>query len=202
MRGGGGAGLRLACSVAGLTLPLWCPRGGLGGWGCRLTLPLTCLFAPYPPAPLPRRGRGRPRLFHARGSAPCIPGAEPGRHGAGERATRPAGGLVFPVAGLTLPLWCPRGACLFGCLLPLPLTCLFTPYPPDPLPRRGRGRPRLFHARGSAPCIPGAEPGRHGAGERATRPAGGLAFPVAGLTLPLWCPRGGLAVGVAALPCL
>ena len=50
------------------------------------------------------------------------------------------------------------GACLL-CRLPTPP--LAAPYPPDPLPRRGRGRPRLFHARGCAPCIPGAEPGRH-----------------------------------------
>ena len=38
------------------------------------------LFCPQPPSPfpLPRRGRGSPRLFHARGSAPCIPGNRPG----------------------------------------------------------------------------------------------------------------------------
>ena len=52
--------------------------GGVACLLCRLpTMPLACLFAPYPPSPLPRWGRGRPRLFHARGFAPCIPGAEP-----------------------------------------------------------------------------------------------------------------------------
>ena len=59
----------------------------------RLTLPLVYFYAPYPPSPLPLRGRGRPRLFHARGFAPCIPGAEPARH------------------RLDLPLWYPAGAC-------------------------------------------------------------------------------------------
>ena len=57
---------------------------------------------------------------------------------------------------------CPRrGACLLCRLLPSAFTFFSAPYPPDPLPRRGRGRPRLFHARGFAPCIPGAEPRRH-----------------------------------------
>ncbi len=47
---------------------------------CRLpTLSLACFLAPIPPTPFPA-GRGRLRLFHARGFAPCIPGAEPGRH--------------------------------------------------------------------------------------------------------------------------
>ena len=46
------------------------------------------------------------------------------------------------------------------------------PYPPNPLPLRGRGSPRLFHARGFAPCIPGAEPGRRGLNLRWRCPAG------------------------------
>ena len=49
-------------------------------------------------------------------------------------------------------------ACLLGRLPPLPLAFFVAPYPPSPLPRRGRGRPRLFHARGFAPCIPGIKP--------------------------------------------
>ena len=77
---------------------------------------------------------------------------------------------------LDLPLWktqweaCPgvagaagvsdtrRGACPVGRLPTLPLACCLAPYPPSPLPRWGRGRPRLFHARGFAPCIPAPEP--------------------------------------------
>ena len=63
-----------------------------------------------------------------------------------------------------------------------------------PLPRRGRisprplpggkGGPRLFYARGFAPCIPGDEPKRHW------------------LSLPYTCPRGGRAFFVACLHCL
>ena len=79
-------------SFAALTVPAaMVPRGGLapGGTGypchcgtlwracplCRPpTLPLVCLFAPIPPAPLPG-GKGEIFLFsYARGFAPCIPG--------------------------------------------------------------------------------------------------------------------------------
>ena len=68
--------------------------GGVACLLCRLpTMPLACLFAPYPPSPLPRWGRGRPRLFHARGCAPCIPGAEPGRHRSRGRIARWRRGL-------------------------------------------------------------------------------------------------------------
>ena len=74
------------------------------------------------------------------------------------RTTRPEGGL---------PGWSPADRAVpesvGGGLPSLPPTApafsfAFCPHPPNPLPRRGRGRPRLFHARGSAPCIPGAEP--------------------------------------------
>ena len=47
------------------------PAGGLPGWSPAYPA-FTFFSAPYPPIPLPQRGRGRPRLFHARGSAPCI----------------------------------------------------------------------------------------------------------------------------------
>ena len=45
--------------------------------------PLACFSAPYPPARarraiFPGGAGGRPRLFHARGFAPCIPGNRPG----------------------------------------------------------------------------------------------------------------------------
>ena len=47
------------------------------------------------------------------------------------------------------------GAFLLGCLPPLPLAYFAAPIPPSPFPA-GRGRLRLFYARGFAPCIPGA----------------------------------------------
>ena len=129
-----------------LSLPLWCPRGACF-FGRLSPLPLAYLSAPYPPDPLPRRGRGRPKLFHARGFAPCIP------------SIRPPAALVRPAVSA------PSGAgcCILPRLLCLPYQCFPAPYPPSPrsqsaLPRRGRGRPKLFHARGFAPCIPSIRP--------------------------------------------
>ena len=170
------------------------PRGAC--LSCRLpALPFAFLSAPYPPDPLPRRGRGRPRLFHARGSAPCIPGAEPTRHlhdqrflfvyggavpAAKERGDRGRGTSAFemvlsPGAGIAnaaggLPFLSPADSALNFLFLP--------PIPPTPFPG-GEGGSRLFHARGFAPCIPGGlNPG--GAGmRRLPRPAG-LAPGVAG----------------------
>ena len=41
---------------------------------CRLpTLPLVYFSAPYPPSPLPRRGRGRLKVYFAGGGAPGTP---------------------------------------------------------------------------------------------------------------------------------
>ena len=79
--------------------------------------------------------------------------------------------------------------------LPPAAPCLYLlscPHPPDPLPLRGRGSPRLFHARGSAPCIPGAEPSaaREKRGEPYAR-QGGLPFlsPVCPDFSLLFCPH-------------
>ena len=113
---------------------------------------------PHPPAPFPA-GRGRSRLFYARGFAPCIPGAEPGRHWLVGRQRYPAG----------LVRWSPDDHAL---------TFFFFPHPPPRVRRAlfpaGRGRPKLFYARGFAPCIPGDEPKRHWLSLPYRYPCGGL----------------------------
>ena len=59
---------------------------------------------------------------------------------------------------LILPLRCPRGACLL-CRLPTPPSACFpAPYPPSPLPRRGRGRFLVFLCKGLRPRHPGVKP--------------------------------------------
>ena len=97
-----------------------------------------CLYLPsypHPPDPLPRRGRGSPRLFHARGSAPCIPGLNPSGTGKGGK----------PRAR--------RVACL-SCRLPtLTLVCFFAPIPPTPFPS-GEGGDYRFILPGASPPAP------------------------------------------------
>ena len=106
-----------------------CPAGAVPGGACFLcrlpTTPLAFFSAPYPPAPLTRRGRGSPRLFHARGFAPCIPGVEPGRHRSGGES-RAGGGLAPALPTVPGGRAVPRLACA---------TCRSRP-------RRGGGRGR------------------------------------------------------------
>ena len=119
------------------------------------------------------------------GASPLAsPGLNGTRHWLSPRCRNPAGGAAILVACLpchcgtrrgaqggsrlpTLPLWYPAGGLLS--LLPADLafsllSCPPSPkgkdIPPTPFPA-GRGELRLFYARGSAPCIPGAVPGRH-----------------------------------------
>ena len=54
-----------------------------------------------------------------------------------------------------------RGACLVCRLLTLPLVFDFAPYPPSPLPRRGRGRLKVYFAGGFAPGTPALNRLRH-----------------------------------------
>ena len=100
------------------------------------------LSCPHPPAPPFPAGRGRPRLFHARGFAPGAPAFNRLRH------------------LQSLPSRYPAGACPVGRLPTLPLVCFFAPYPPNPLPRRGRGRFLVYFAGGFAPGTPAPEPKR------------------------------------------
>ena len=163
-----------------LALPLWRPAGGL------LCLPpvapcLYLLFCPLSPARarralFPGGDGGALRLFYARGFAPCIPGAEPGRHWKRGRTTRPAGACpgwlpadlatVVPGGGLAFLAACRpcrsgtrRGACLSPRLPTLPLVYFPAPYPPAPFPG-GEGGDQGFFMQGASPLAsPGLNPG-------------------------------------------
>ena len=129
-----------------------CPAGGVPGWLSAYPA-FALLFAPYPPTPFPT-GRGRPKLFHARGFAPCIPGA--GRGAAlGKGANHAPGGGRAPYrAGLGGHPGARRGACPVGCPLSLPLACFSAPYPPTPFPG-GEGGDFYFISPGAtAPGTP------------------------------------------------
>ncbi len=90
--GGAGAGGAILRRAGGLprrcriTLPSLSPMGGSGGFGRRLNLPHHEFLSPIPPTRARRalfpHGEGGVFWFsYARGFAPCIPGAEPGRRG-------------------------------------------------------------------------------------------------------------------------
>ena len=89
------------------------------------------------------------------------------------------GGVCPARHWFALPLWktqwgaCPdvagaagvsdtrRGACPVGRLPTLPLACCLAPYPPTPLPRWGRGRPKVYFTGGFAPGTPAFNRLRH-----------------------------------------
>ena len=169
-------------------------------FGCRICLLYHrfllyhCFSAPIPPSPFPGGEGGDFRLFYARGFAPCIPGA--GRGAAlGKGANHaPAEGVPLTgrgEGGIPVP---GGGRAFFAACLPC-LCFLFCPLSPYPLPRRGRGRPKLFYARGFAPCIPGA--GRGAAlGKGANHAPGGERAPYrAGLRGHPGAQRGACPVG-------
>ena len=194
---------RLNPGGTGFSFGKQCPKGGLVpgvvGWLCctgaqggvclspRLpTMPFVCRFSPIPPSPFPT-GRGRPRLFHARGFAPCSPEAEPGRHGLFLWKTVPQGGLVPGVAGWLCCAGARGGlACFVACL-----PChLFTVFPPSPRPRSqsalpsGKGETKVISCKGLSPlAAPRLNPGG------------------TGFSFGKQCPKGGLVPGVAGWLC-
>ena len=142
------------CGVRGVPrwggLPRRCRRGGrqAGVSGARrgacplcrlLTLPLDFFSAPIPPAPFPG-GEGGDFLFsYARGFAPCIPGAEPGRHWFALPLWKTQWGGLAPALSVRRASAVPSGGRVgFGRLLTLPLDFFSAPIPPAPFPA-GRG---------------------------------------------------------------
>ena len=130
------------------------PEGG----ACPLcrppTLPLAFDFAPIPPTPFPSGEGGRPRLFHARGFAPCIPATEPARHrldlplwktqwGGLPRRCRRGGRQRYPAGGL--PGWSPAYPAFSL------LSCPLSPRPPSPV---GKGETKVISCTGLRPLHP------------------------------------------------
>ena len=80
------------------------------------------------------------------------------------------GGGIAPALQARRALAAPCGGACFLCRLPtLPLAYFIAPYPPSPLPRRGRGRPRLFSCKGLRPLHPRGWMG-HGTGFACGKP--------------------------------
>ena len=125
LNGGACLGVADSANVSGT-------RRGAQGGGRLPTLPSACFSAPIPPTPFPSGEGGDFRLFHARGFAPCIPGAGPGRH------------------WLSLRGRCPAGAC--------PVRGGFAPCIPGAEPRRYWLSLRGRHPAGACPVRGGASP--------------------------------------------
>ena len=164
---------RLNPGGTGFSFGKQCPKGGLSpGLPAGSAVPVPegglpalspayhaiCLpFFPHPPVRARRAlfpaGRGRPRLFHARGFAPCSPEAEPGRHGLFLWKTVPQGGACPRGCRLALLYRRPRGGVFRLACLPCHLFTVF-PHPPVPLPLRGRGRLKVISCKGLRPLHP------------------------------------------------
>ena len=133
----------------------------------------TFFSAPYPPSPLPRRGRGCPKVYFAGGFAPGTPAFNRLRHLQNLPSRCPAGGL---------PGWSPAYPA-FGLL-----SCPLSPLPPSPA---GKGETSGYFMQGASPLAsPGLNPGgthracqagtQSGALPLARRGCGGVPIPCEG----------------------
>ena len=75
------------------------PAGGLPGWSPAYPA-FTFFSAPYPPIPLPRWGRGRPKVYFAGGFAPGTPAFNRLRHSQSLPSRYPKWGFASCEAGL------------------------------------------------------------------------------------------------------
>ena len=210
--GGAGAGGAILRRAGGLpqrcriTLPSLSPMGGTAVLVAGFTSHITRFF-PHPPDPrsqsaLPPWGRGRFLVFLCKGLRPLHPrGLNPGGAGTGAAYHAPVGGLPRRCR-ITLPSLSPTGG---TAVLVAGFTSHITKfYPLSPRPAlaersspMGKGEFFWFsYARGFAPCIPGAEPGRHRSRGGVSRASGGLPRRCR-MTLPSLSPTGGTAVLVA-----
>ena len=139
-------------------------RGGAGG-GHLLTLPLAFLLPPIPPPPLAGRsspaGKGENQSFLMQGAPPLA------SSGLAPRGTGSAGvsgalrGRTGDGRRLALPPHVPGGGVPFSSPANPAFSVVFAPYPPSPLPRWGRGRPKVYFAGGFAPGTPALDRLRH-----------------------------------------
>ena len=133
--------MRGACPTGRrLTLPLWCPQGGLPSLP-PATPAVSCLGRPHPPSPLPG-GKGETKSLFRRGYRPRHPGI------------KPSTALTAPATQAPL-----RGSVLFSTRIPVAPVCAIALFNSTP-------KELVFHkqsqcrvpiqpgdARGEAPCI-------------------------------------------------
>ena len=185
-------------------------------------LPTFCfslLSCPHPPDPLPLRGRGRPKVILCKGLRPLHPrGLTQAALAFLVESGFRRGGFASCGAGwgwrcdarrgaqgdgrrITLPCRNPAGAYLFGRPPAFYFSFNSAPIPPTPFPSGEGGDLKFSYARGFAPCIPGAEPGRHRLLLWKVSSGGGLRLLRGGVGVALRCPAGGAGGAVACRPC-
>ena len=144
----GGGFLRFRCPAGGVpSLSPACPAFSL------LFCPPSPKGKDIPPTPFPGGEGGDSRLFHARGSAPCIPSIKP-LAALAEPEKQAPGGACPRRCRLTLPLWYPQGGLSFWSPADPAFCFPFCPLSPCPLPRRGRGRFKVIPCKGLRPLHP------------------------------------------------
>ena len=121
-----------------LSLPLWCPAGGARGRSpanLAFSFPF-CPLSPQPPSPV---GKGENQSFLMQGAPPLA------SSGLAPRGTGSAGvsgalrGRTGDGRRLALPPHVPGGGVPFSSPANPAFSVVSAPYPPSPLPRRGRG---------------------------------------------------------------
>ena len=135
------------------TLPFRHPQGGLpfSSPAYPAFSLLSCPLSPRPPSPA---GKGETISLFRRGLRPRHPCIKPFAALTIPAVQVPGGGAGGAVACRPCTSGTRRGAC-FLCRLPtLPLVYFPAPYPPSPLPRRGRGRIKVFLCKGLRPLHP------------------------------------------------
>ena len=145
-----------------LSLPLWCPAGGLPSLSPAYPAfsLFSCPLSPQPPSPV---GKGETISIFRRGLRPRHPCIRPFAAFTEPAKQVPAGGLSLGVGGTRRGAQWFRspaypaavvpggGACPLCRLPPPPLTCFPAPYPPSPLPLRGRGGIKVIFMQGAPP---------------------------------------------------
>ena len=140
------AGRPFACR---LSLPLWCPRGGLPSWSPAYPA-FSFVSCPHPPIPPSPPGKGDIKVIFMQGASPLAsPRPSRMRHGLNLRCRCPMGGLPGRSPGRRV-LAVPKGWFTFFVACQPCLWLYFFPPSPCP-PSRREGGIKVIFMQGASP---------------------------------------------------